>query len=109
MSQKIVQMSKNKIVANEQKQFIKKNSSNKQKNSSNEQKINSSNEQKNSLNEPKNSSNEQNIVQISKMDNLWIHLNYILAYPIDSFEEFSVSILFLAHLNFSVLTHLNYF
>ena len=50
----------------------------------------------------KNSSNEQNIVQISKMDNLWIHLNYILAYPIDSFEEFSVSILFLAHLNFSV-------
>ena len=65
-----------------------------QKNSLNGQ-INSSNEQKNSLNEPKNSSNKQ-------MDNLWIHLNYILAYLIDSFEEFSVSILFLAHLNFSV-------
>ena len=59
-------------------QMNKKNS-NEQKNSSNEQKVNSSNEQKNSSNEPKNSSNEQNIVQISKMDNLWIHLNYILA------------------------------
>ena len=44
------------------------------KKNSNEQK-NSSNEQKNSSNEPKNSSNEQNIVQKSKMDNLWIHLN----------------------------------
>ena len=97
--------------SNEQKNSSneQKNSSYEQKISSNEQKINSSNEQKNSLNEPKKSSNEQNIVQISKMDNLWIHLNYILAYPIDSFEEFSVSILFLAHLNFSVLTHLNYF